>query len=456
MQTAFARKTLQELLGLEISHCRCGQMHRVPTREVALHSGALNRLPAMAARWFSERPLIMAVDANTWKAAGQAAERLLENGGFDVTVHFVDRRSSRVHADKDAVTDLAARIDNTGAAAVVATGSGTISDICKSAATLAGKPLITVATAASMNGYTSAISALTAGGLKITEPCNPPVAIIADPEILATAPLAMSAAGFGDLLSKNASTADWLMAHVLLGEYFCEIPVAVAEEAVKNCIERAAIIRANRPEGLSVLIEALLRSGIAMVLAGSSAPASGGEHLISHLWDMTAHWTGRTPALHGQQTGVTTLISLALYRKILALEPGAIRLGAIEPEFESLAALETGLRKVFREIAESVMPHARQKFLAGPDLERRRRLIVRRWDAIREAVSAVVIPPAQSRRHLQSAGAVYRVSDLGVSAAELDFALTYSRWIRSRYTVIDLAAEIGMLDQWRDEILEEV
>ena len=149
----------------------------------------------------------------------------------------------------------------------------------------------------------------------------------------------------------------------MLGDYFCGIPVAVAEEAVITSIRQADTIRANKPDGLSVLIDALLRSGIAMVLAGSSSPASGGEHLISHLWDMTAHWMGRTPALHGQQTGVTTLISLALYQKILSLEPEVIRRKDLKPEFPTIAAMESELRSVFRDISASLMPHARAKFL---------------------------------------------------------------------------------------------
>jgi glycerol-1-phosphate dehydrogenase [NAD(P)+] len=126
----------------------------------------------------------------------------------------------------------------------------------------------------------------------------------------------------------------------LLGDYFCGIPVAVAEEAVITSIRQADTIRANKPDGLSVLIDALLRSGIAMVLAGSSSPASGGEHLISHLWDMTAHWMGRTPALHGQQTRVTTLISLALFQKILSLEPEVIQRKDVNPEYPTIAAME--------------------------------------------------------------------------------------------------------------------
>jgi glycerol-1-phosphate dehydrogenase [NAD(P)+] len=267
----------------------------------------------------------------------------------------------------------------------------------------------------------------------------------------------MTGAGFGDLLSKNASTADWIVSHLLFDEYFCPFSAAVAEDAVKRCIANAAAIKENRSEGLAVLAEALLLSGISMVIAGSSSPASGGEHLISHLWDMTSHWNNRTPALHGEQTGVSTLISLGLYEKLLALDTAALdRLCAQKTPVEDLPAFETRIRGAFRDIAEAVMPFARQKYLNRAALEARRRRILERWEDIRRAVAPVVIPAAKSRSHLLSAGAVASAADLGVSTEELVFAYRYARWIRNRYTVLDLAADLGMLEAWQADVLQRV
>jgi len=455
-KTELARAPLASLLDLALNDCTCGRAHRVPTREVLLESGALDRLPDLAQRYLSDGPLTCAVDANTWSAAGQRATERLQQSGRPLTVHFFDHSSRQVHADQHAVEDLVDVIRNQNCAGVVAVGSGTINDICKSAATITQIPLVTVATAASMNGYTSAISALTVHGLKVTESCGPPAAIIADPDILASAPAKMNAAGFGDLLSKNASTADWLMSHNLMGEYYCELPSAVVEEAIQSCIAQADAIRKNDPDGLKTLIEALLRSGISMVMAGSSSPASGGEHLISHLWDMTAHWTGRTPAMHGEQTGVTTLVSLALYERLLALDSKAIRSKKVIPEYEDLTAFENDMHAAFRDIADAVLPFARRKYLDAKLLGARRELIASKWDDIRQALSGVVIPAEQSREYLQSAGAVHRMEDLGITKDELSFAFRYARWIRDRYTVLDLAADIGVLEEWTDEIIQVV
>jgi glycerol-1-phosphate dehydrogenase [NAD(P)+] len=448
---------LEELLTGEITGCSCGRDHRLTTREVALQPGAMQRLPEMAARFFPPGRLLCVADGNTWLAAGERAVDMLRKDGRSVATYRADLDGQKVHAQPQAVDDLIDAIKDAEAEALLAVGSGTINDIAKSAATAAACPLITVATAASMNGYPSAISALTRAGVKTTEPCTPPVAIIADPQIMATAPAAMTGAGFGDLLSKNASTADWLLGRTLHNEYFCPFSAAVADEAVRRCIANAQAIRDNRPEGLAILAEALVRSGIAMVIAGSSAPASGGEHLISHLWDMIAHWSGRMPALHGQQTGVSTLMSLKLYEKVLALDTAAVqRLVDKAPPDEAPAAFDARIQALFRDIATAVLPFARQKCLSASALRNRRERIVEKWEQIRQAVAPVVIPSETSRAHLEAAGALFRAADLGLSLQEVEFAYRNARWIRNRYTILDLVAELGMLEAWRAEVLAVV
>ena len=446
---------LEKLLGVEINDCTCGKVHQIPTREVHLQPGAINCLPEVIDRHFPGNQVVCALDTNTWAVIGERAIRVLRDRGKVVDIHFVDRHQQPAHADRKTVEDLVAVIKERSSAGVLAIGAGTINDIGKSASTATARPLITIATAASMNGYPSAISALTAEGVKITEPCHPPVAIIADPQVLATAPAKMTGAGFGDLLSKNASTADWAVAHQLHGEYFCKFAASVAEDAVTRCIDNVDAIRQNKPESLKILAEALVRSGIAMVIAGTSAPASGGEHLISHLWDMTTHWSTRTPALHGAQTGVTTLISLKLYEKLLALDLNDVKhLAQSKPMGEAKEAFRARMRTTFGDIAEGVVTHAQTKYLSSSALLQRRQHICDRWENIRRAVAPIVISAETSRHLLKAAGAVFRTADLGISDQELAFSYLNARWIRNRYTVLDLAAELGVLEQWQNEALE--
>ena len=170
-----------------------------------------NNYRPLAERHLPTGKILCVADANTWKVAGETAMALLQGDGRKVDRYMADASSPIVHADDHAVQTLVDALRGSKATGLLAVGSGTINDIAKSAATASGCPQVTVATAASMNGYPSAIAALTVNGVKVTEPCRPPVAIVADPHFLATAPAAMTGAGFGDLLSKNASTADWLL-----------------------------------------------------------------------------------------------------------------------------------------------------------------------------------------------------------------------------------------------------
>jgi glycerol-1-phosphate dehydrogenase [NAD(P)+] len=447
--------SLDDWLDLRLDGCPCGRPHAVPTKEIVRARHALaDHLGPLARRHLPPGPVVIVADRNTWRVAGMNASGLLVDAGHAIVMHHLEDEAHPPHADDETIAAVAETLERARAVGVVAVGSGTINDIGKAAATSAGIPQITVATAASMNGYTSAIAAITSAGVKTTVPANPPVAIVADPAVVATAPARMSAAGYGDLLSKSASAADWTLGHVLFGDPWCELPIRVVEEAIEHCIENAARIRTRHPEGLAVLTEALMRSGISMVLAGSSAPASGGEHLLSHLWDMTAHWTDRTPALHGEQTAVGTLIALAVWRQVLALEPGDIR--HLPPdESPRPDEIEAFVADRFGDLAPAVLPHASRQALDEVARRERRDLLAARWDLVREKVGPVTCPPEVARQRLLDAGAPTTAAEIGVSEDEVRFALSSARWIRDRYTVLDLAADLGILEERAEEILED-
>src|SRR5256886_17639739 len=55
--------------------------------------------------------------------------------------------------------------------------------------------------------------------------------------------------------------------------------------------------------------KALVSSGVAMSIAGSSRPASGSEHKFSHALDRIA----KKPGLHGEQCGVGTIMMMYLH-----------------------------------------------------------------------------------------------------------------------------------------------
>ncbi len=400
--------------------------------EVLIGRGVRGALADAVKRHVGGEPLLVG-DPDTLAAAGplDLPHRLLDLGPHP-------------HADDETVEHLrAARGDAPG---YVAVGSGTVNDLCKRAAALDGVPFVVLGTAASMNGYASGIAAILSDGLKTTVPARPARAVILDTDILAAAPARLAQAGLGDLLSKPVSDSDWWLADQLEGTGYSTLPGQVVDRAVDAAAAAAAGIAARDPEAHGKLGEALTLSGVAMVVAGSSAPASGGEHLLSHLWDMEAIAAGRETRLHGAQVGVTTLISAALYQALVALEA---------PDFTpppAWAEEEARVRREFGGLAAAILPQTKRKQARAGD---RIDILRDRWPEVQKRLAGRAIPsPEALRATLKAAGAPASLADLDEPRANAARIFRLARDIRDRVTVLDLAFEVGLLPGAIDDVLD--
>ncbi len=196
---------------------------------------------------------------------------------------------------------------------ILAVGSGTINDICKYVAVKAEVPYGVYATAPSMDGYVSSISALYENGKKVTVPTTIPTDVVVDVDVLATAPVNMIVAGAGDMVGKYTSLLDWKLAHVINGESYDEGIVERMRKAVTLCISQARQLVNRDKTAVSALMEGLILSGIEMQNAGNSRPASGSEHHISHYLEMAAERESTYFAPHGVQVALGSLASNMMY-----------------------------------------------------------------------------------------------------------------------------------------------
>ena len=170
--------------------------------------------------------------------------------------------------------------------ALVAVGSGTINDLAKYAAAQDGKPYAVFAMAPSMNGYTSANAAITVDGHKKTLPATLARGVYVDLAIFAAAPPRMIRAGLGDSLCRPTAQVDWLLSHHALGTPYRRAPFALLAADEPALFAAPEALLAGDLDAMRALARTLVLSGIGMTLCGSSAPASQGEHLISHYIDM--------------------------------------------------------------------------------------------------------------------------------------------------------------------------
>lgn len=398
---------------------------------------------ALAAADLLSRRASVLFDTRTYDVAGAAVVRALREDDWTVQELLIPDRPD----GGSPVCDTATHADVIGrmhpADMVLAAGSGVVNDLGKWAAFDAGVPYVSFATAASMNGYTAANVAATVDGVKTLIRAAAPKAVFADPRIIREAPFEMTAAGLGDVLAKSVSSADWRMNNLLFGDDYCDETVGLIAEVEPLYLRAPQALADRQPSAVNAVFDALLLTGIAMTLAGTSAPASGGEHLISHALDMMAGIDGHAHDLHGRQVGVAAILTAELYRRVLAIESPHL----VDPPDQIDRTFWGPLAgAVAQQCADKRLrlAQAARKLAAG-----------RTWDTLRTSLAPLLRPPEQIRECLQQAGGAWRGEHLGCDRDRLRAAMGHAHAVRSRFTILDLAILTGIMPAAADEIVEQ-
>lgn len=420
--------------------CTCGERHALPIERCSIGPNAASELAEFAKDRCGSSCLLVA-DENTLEASGEKVQFALGNAGIVIEEKIYPATPFEATQEQADVVATEGRERDF----YVAVGSGTLCDLAKDAASKQGKPVLLYPTAASMNGYTSAIVALKVRGLKRTLPCAPALGVFADPAVVATAPQRMAAAGVADFLSKCSSAADWRAAHLLRGGYYCDRPREFNDGIQERLFQQAEAVGKGDIEAIRLVTEALLLSGFGMVIAGSSAPASGGEHLISHYLDMKHALYGTGQDLHGAQVGVATIYTLGLWEKVLALDPEVLNPAALFDVQSREADIEAAIFDDWGEqVGKEVLDQWRQKRLARDaflaELEAFRTLHGR----LREEAKRELQPASAVAACIATCGGPTTPEDLTVSLAEYHNGRARARYLRNRFTILDLAAELGL------------
>ncbi len=398
---------------------------------------------------------LVAADAHTWEAAGKQTAAMLEAAGQPWERFEVPMPAEGDPVCSDALIDsFRQALVDTGAVSGLAVGSGTINDMVKMGCHLVDLPMAVIGTAPSMNGYNSAIAAVLSDGVKTTNPCTAPRVVIADLDVMAEAPYRMIASGLGDLMSKPVSNSDWRLSARLNGTHHSPEAMQIIEHGARALDGVAEKLPARDREATRGLIESLMLSGIAMSVAGSSSPASGGEHLISHFIDMTAYAFDQPHDLHGCQVGVGTLTTALLYEKLQALDPSTVDVDARVAALPAWDDYEATLRERFGKLFDAVVKHARPGYPSAEELRRRLTQLVDEWDLVMEEVRATLRTEASLEEELRAAHCPVRFAELGVDKDRARRAIVHAKDIRNRYTILHLAWELGVLEEWADEALE--
>lgn len=187
--------------------------------------------------------------------------------------------------------------------AVIGLGGGKVIDAAKYMGFLRNFPFISVPTSSSSDGFSSASASLIVNGRRTSVPARLAYGIIVDTEVIKSAPEKFLYSGIGDMVSKITAVYDWQFEAAHGASRLNDFAVMIAKKAV-NSFVRTPFSSIHDPLFLRELLDSLAMSGIANEIAGSSAPTSGSEHLISHALDKLLE----APQLHGIQVGIATYL----------------------------------------------------------------------------------------------------------------------------------------------------
>lgn len=402
----------------------------VPVRAVAIEPSLAGAEADLVGALELGRRYAVVSDARTHAVLGARVERALATLGTIDSVVL----DGEPHAD--APTAQALRRACAAADALVAVGSGTINDLCKYAASRDGKAYVVFATAPSMNGYASANAAITVDGHKKSLAAACPAGVFMDLEILARAPARMIRAGLGDSLCRSTAQADWLLSHLVIGTAYRRAPFALLAADEPALLEAPDALLRGDTQAMRSLARTLVLSGLGMTLCGGSQPASQGEHLISHYLDMFAP-AGRASFFHGEQVAVATLTMARIQEDVLDAGPPPVSPAPVtRAELQQLFGAEVGA-SCWSEFAAK-----RTTFDSTPDARRR---LADDWDDVRRRVRDDMIPAAAIAAVLERAGCPATPEEIGVSQEFFGVAVRRARFLRDRYTFLDLADDCGRL-----------
>lgn len=413
------------------------------TGAFVMNPGALRDVPELLRRFFqSRRPWIVA-DENTWKAAGAALFDILKAAGADPHDPFIFPAVPMIHADNA----LTPRLTDTMPfdCVPVSVGGGTINDLVKRASAVTRHRYLCVPTASSVDGYTSYGAAMTDNGLKKTLPCLAPLVVAADTDVLKAAPAPMSASGYADLAAKVAGGADWVIAD--------ELGIEPIRADVWDLVQKDLRRWLSDPADVGVIFLGLAATGYSMQMYRESRPASGAEHMISHLWEMENLTFEGIPVSHGFKVGIGTLASTALMEWLFNGHDAAwARANARPPRTEQERRAEVDSLLSRGCYGAKTGEIAMAKFLTGEALIERRELIFSHWDALAARTAECLIPFDKLKTMFRVASCPVAPSEIGLGAEQFRHGILAAQLIRNRYTVLDVLDELGLLREAADAV----
>lgn len=426
----------------------------VATQALEFGENILDRIPGLFNKFFPGKKAIVVADKITWKVAGEKAFYELAKAGVPATTYIIT--DDRFHPDWKYVEMIDKVIDDNECGILVAVGSGVINDLAKFCSFRHDQQYICVPTVASVDGYTSATSAINdERGAKVSFKCKSPSIIVADSKVLASAPYFLSAAGYGDLASKVTAGAEWMIADLFGTEPIHEGAWNLTQKYLKDMLSDPDGVKNGNPETIEKLFLGLALAGIGIEISGGDTRCvSCAEHLYNHYLDMTHHTNNGRPVSHGFQVAIGELTLCAFFDEVLKMDLAKIDVDRCVENWPSLEEEQERARKIFADFPVPTLGYEEITKKWQPKEEVRKQLekVKATWPEFREKLRAQLIPFEEMKALFERAGAPTSPEEIGLTCADIRKMTDFVQLMRWRINVLDLAKRAGFYDELMDKV----
>lgn len=407
-----------------------GKRYDIPPEDIVIAESLDGREAALVRQQHAGQSLVVVSDPYTHEALGRRVFDTLRGDGVDVT-EYVWKAPSCSEQGVNALREA-----TRGRDALIAVGSGTINDSVKYASFLDGRAYSVFPTSP-MNAFTTNTASVSFGGFKKSITCHGARGIYFDLSVLATCPPRLVSAAFADVICRTTAQVDWLLSHRLFGTPYAETPyhlLAIDEGAM---IDAAAEMRGGKIEVLGMLTRISAIMGLGTSFTATTHSGSMAEHMISHHIDMFAG-DAHPGTSHGEQVGVGTVTMSRLQNAILSADAPPVLAGTRIPEAR--------LRQRYGDaMAANMVEQTGIKALDEAGAERVNRLMADDWHAFRAPLVEVMLPFERLHAAMLAAGCQTTPNDLGLEARLYRDAVMDARFIRDRFSMLDIADDSGAL-----------
>ena len=407
-------------LNEKFKNCSCGREHTCPIDHIRIGKGVIDDIAELCHDYNN---IMLVSDSNTYRVCGSNVASIL---GKKVKVnHILTPNSDIVVPNEEKIRELEGVLtEDTDLR--VGVGSGVINDLCKYVSFNRNLPYYIVATAPSMDGYASAGAAMILDGMKVTPGARPPKAIIADSRVMRDAPIDMIKSGYGDILGKFSCLNDWKLSSLVNGEYFCEEIYNLTYDMLMSTKDIGEKLMERNEDALITLMEALVGVGVAMAYCGTSRPASGSEHHLSHYFEITGLLRNEPYFLHGIDVAYSAVYTQKLREELLEIDvPGNVyRMGK--------DAYESKIKDIYTKASDGVI--ALQNKLGWYN-ENKSEVYKNKWQEIKDILLEV---PTSDKLISYLETVNLDISDFSdvYSEKKIREALFFAKDLKDRYTVL--------------------